>query len=162
MNLLSKLVSPCLVVMALLSANVAIADTEGDTYIDYPTWDWDLFDGSGWTPRYAYLDTDNVLGYVHYGGLGYYHKEGGQMSGAVFRYGHGTKGKKYNIAYSNSFSMMSVDFGFSWHVVDAEHNARGFDGLEQLGLEVGLRLWVVQIIATHTEDYSWATLGYGF
>jgi len=159
MNAVIKLFAVLLV--SLSASSLAMAE-QSDTYIDYPKWDWDLFDGNGWTPRYAYLDNDNVLGYVHYAGMAYYNKRGAQHSGAVFRYGHGTKGYKLNAAYSNSFSLMSVDFGFSWHVVDGEHNARGFDGIEQLGLEMGLRFWVVQIVATHTEDYSWATLGYGF
>lgn len=159
-HVLKALFAVCISVVSLGAAAVAPAE-EGETYIDYPEWDWDLFDGEGWTPRYAYLDNDNVLGYVHYAGMAYYHKAGKQMSGAVFRYGHGTKGKKFNVAYSNSFSFMSVDFGFSWHIVDAQYD-RGMKGIEQLGLEMGLRFWVVQIIATHTEDYSWATLGYGF
>jgi hypothetical protein len=124
-------------------------------------WDLDFFDGRGWTPRYAYLDDDNIIGYAHYAGLAYYQRAGSSLSGMAFRYGHGTRGHKYNIAYSNSFGFMSVDFGLSYHVLD-DDNPRDLEDLELLGLEMGLRFWVVQIIATHTEDTSFATLAYGF
>jgi hypothetical protein len=163
MNLSSVLLFRILLGVSVLCSFVAPANAESEeeTYRDYPEWDWDLFDGEGWTPRYAYLDNDNVIGYAHYAGLAYYHKRGAEQSGAVFRYAHGTKGEKYNVAYSNAFSFMSVDFGFSYHVLD-DDNPRDLEDLELLGLEMGLRFWVVQIIATHTEDYSWATLAYGF
>jgi len=36
------------------------------------------------------------------------------------------------------------------------------DGSELLGLEMGLRFWVIQFIGVHTEETSWVTLAYGF
>jgi len=139
--------------VTLLSISNASAEEGG--------WDWDLFDGEGWTPRYAYLSDDNFIGHAHYAGLAYYQKKGAEQSGMSFRYGFGKKGDKVNIAYTNSFSFMAVDFGLSYHFLD-DDNRISLDGSELLGLEMGLRFWVIQFIGVHTEETSWVTLAYGF
>jgi len=152
----SVLLGVCLV----LFANGSNAESNSETRVDTGAWDWDLFDYSGWTPRYTYLYKDNLLGIAHYGGLSYFNKDGANAAGATFRYGKGKKGEKYNIAYTNGSFHWGVDFGFSWHVLNAENNGRRMEGIEQLGLELGIRYRMVTIVATHTEDYSWATLGF--
>lgn len=123
--------------------------------------DLDPFDMKGFTPRYAYLDNDNFIGYAHYVGLSYFQKAGAESEGLTFRTAFGTQGKKYNLSYSNAFSFMSVDFGLSWYQLDKD-NPRKLKDEELLGLEMGLRFWVVQIVGVHTENTSFITLGYGF
>ncbi|TNC80586.1 MAG: hypothetical protein C9356_13610 [Oleiphilus sp.] len=127
----------------------------------YEDIDWDPFNMKGITPRYAYLDYDNFIGYGHYVGLSYFKKSGAESEGVTFRTGLGTMGKKYNLAYSNSFSFMHVDFGLSYYDLDSD-NYRPLNYEELLGIELGLRMWVVQIIGVHTENTSFITLAYGF
>ena len=127
----------------------------------YEDIDLDPFNMKGFTPRYAYLDYDNFIGYGHYFGLSYFKKAGAESEGITFRTGQGTKGEKFNLAYTNSFSFMSVDFGLSYYNLDSD-NFRKLDYEELLAIEMGLRLWVVQIIGVHTENTSFITLAYGF
>lgn len=158
MDFSNLVLRPLIFVCAFALSSLAFA--EQDETRTTPAWDWDLFDGVGWTPRYTYLYKDNVIGIAHYAGLSYFNKEGAQMTGATFRYGHGSKGHKYNVAYTNSTWHWGVDFGFSWHVLDAGNfTIPDPNGIEQLGLELSVRYRVVSITATHTEGYSWATLG---
>lgn len=157
MDLSNLFIRSCALVCAITLSSATLAEEE---YTETPLWDWDLFDGVGWTPRYTYLYKDNVIGIAHYAGLSYFNKQGAQRSGATFRYGAGTKGHKYNISYTNSTWHWGVDFGFSWHVLDAGNlTIPDPYGIEQLGLEMTVRYRVVSITATHTEGYSWATLG---
>ena len=52
--------------------------------------------------------------------------------------------------------------GLSYLIPD-QSNPRNFDQeIEGLGLEIGLRLWVVQLIGIHTEETSYVELAYGF
>lgn len=170
----------CLVLCSLLSVS-ALAETQntedqdnGKQYREdgreYPqlfgeNWleelDLDPFDMKGFTPRYAYLDDDNFIGYAHYVGLSYFQKAGAESEGVTFRTAFGTRGKKYNLAYSNAFSFMSVDFGLSYYDLDSD-NPRKLEYEELLGVEMGLRFWVVQIVGVLTENSSFVTLGYGF
>lgn len=153
--------------LALLFALPALAETpEGDELaLSEEAWyeeiDWDPFDGKGFTPRYAYLDFDNFIGYAHYYGLSYYQKAGAESEGVTARVADGTMGKKYNLSYSNAFSFMAVDFGLSYYDL-ASDNFRNLSDEELLGLELGLRFWVVQLVAVHTENTSFVTFGYGF
>jgi len=123
----------------------------------------DPFDRDGWTPRYAYLDNDNLIGYAHYAGVSYFKKAGAESEGVTLRGAFGNKGKKVNLAYSNSFSFMSVDFGLSYYALDDDNERkRDMGGIDLLSLELGLRLWVVQVIGSVNEGTSFVTLGYGF
>lgn len=123
--------------------------------------DLNPFDMKGWTPRYAYVDGDNFIGYTHYVGLSYFQKAGKESEGVTFRTGLGNRGKKYNLAYTNSFPFMHVDFGLSYYDLD-DDNFRNLSDEELLGIEMGLRFWVVQIIGVHTENTSFVKLAYGF
>lgn len=125
--------------------------------------DLDPFDGDGWTPRYMYLDNDNLIGYSHYTGLSYYKKAGAESEGVTMRGAFGNKGEKINLAYSNSFSFMSVDFGLSYYFLNADNERkRDLEGIELLSLEMGLRFWVINFVGSVTETTSFITLGYGF
>lgn len=127
----------------------------------YDDIDLDPFNMKGFSPRYAYLDFDNLIGYAHYFGVSYFQKAGAESEGVTIRTGQGTMGEKFNLSYTNSFSFMSVDFGLSYYHLD-DDNFRQFDDEELLGIELGLRLWVVQVIGVHMENTSFVTLAYGF
>jgi len=127
----------------------------------YDDIDLDPFNMKGFSPRYAYLDFDNLIGYAHYFGVSYFQKAGAESEGVTVRTGQGTMGEKFNLSYTNSFSFMSVDFGLSYYHLD-DDNFRQFDDEELLGIELGLRLWVVQVIGVHMENTSFVTLAYGF
>lgn len=144
----------------LLAEELAGKPAEENWYDDI---DIDPFNMKGITPRYAYLDYDNLIGYAHYFGLSYFKKAGAESEGVTIRTAQGTLGEKFNLSYTNSFSFMSVDFGLSYYHLDSD-NPRKFEMEyeELLGIEMGLRLWVFQIVAVHMENTSFVTLGYGF
>ena len=121
-----------------------------------------ITDMKGWTPRYAYVTDDNLIGKTHYLGVSYYKKQGAAHEGPTLRVGLGDRGEKINLSYTSGFSFMSVDMGLSYLLPD-QNNPRNFDQeIEGLGIEIGLRLWVVQLIGIHTEKTSYVELAYGF
>lgn len=123
--------------------------------------DLDLFDMDGITPRYAYVE-DTYLGYMHYTGLAYLRKNGPISDGLSARVGIADHGTKFNLAYTNTFSLMGLDFGLTYTVFDEDNAQQNETVLEGLGVELGLRLWVVQVIGVHMEETSYVSLAYGF
>tara|TARA_R110002167_G_scaffold25824_3_gene89221 strand:- start:3731 stop:4207 length:477 start_codon:yes stop_codon:yes gene_type:complete len=121
-----------------------------------------ITDLKGWTPRYAYVVDDNVLGRTHYTGISYFKRQGAIYEGPTLRAGLGKRGEKINLSYTSGFSFMSVDMGLSYILPDKSKRRNIADNLEGLGIELGLRMWVVQLIAIHTEKTSYVSLGYGF
>lgn len=127
----------------------------------YEDVDLDPFNMKGITPRYAYVDFDKIIGYTHYTGASYFKKSGAESEGITFRVGLGTLGEKYNLAYTNAFSFMHVDFGLSLYSLD-DDNPKDLEREELIALELGLRMWVVQVIGVVTENTSFVSLAYGF
>lgn len=122
-----------------------------------------ITDMKGWTPRYAYVSDDNLLGHTHYAGVSFFKRQGAIHEGPTLRIGLGTRGEKINLSYTSGFSFVGVDIGLSYLFSDRlERRARFTDAREGLGLELGLRLWVVQVIGIHTEETSYISLAYGF
>ncbi len=121
-----------------------------------------MTDMKGWTPRYAYVDDDNLIGHTHYAGVSFFKRQGATHEGPTLRFGLGTKGEKINLSYTSGFSFLGVDIGLSYLFPDEEQRANFRDAVEGLGLELGLRMWVVQLIAIHTEETSYVSLAYGF
>ncbi len=121
-----------------------------------------MTDMKGWTPRYAYVDDDNLIGHTHYAGVSFFKRQGATHEGPTLRFGLGTKGEKINLSYTSGFSFLGVDIGLSYLFPDEEQRANLRDAVEGLGLELGLRMWVVQLIAIHTEETSYVSLAYGF
>tara|TARA_R110002072_G_scaffold90500_10_gene202537 strand:+ start:14456 stop:14932 length:477 start_codon:yes stop_codon:yes gene_type:complete len=121
-----------------------------------------ITDLKGWTPRYAYVTDDNLIGKTHYLGVSYFKRQGAAYEGPTLRAGFGDRGEKVNLSYTSGFSFMSVDMGLSYIVPDKKIRGNFAESLEGLGLELGLRLWVVQLIAIHTEKTSYVELAYGF
>lgn len=119
-------------------------------------------DLKGWTPRYVLLTDDNMIGRTHYAGVSYFKREGAAYEGPTLRIGFGDRGEKVNLGWTSGFSFMAVDFGLSYVVPDKIKRQNISDGLEGIGLELGLRFWVVQLIALHMERTSYVSLGYGF
>jgi|GEM_PF-1281335 len=142
-------------------ADQADQNDEGvlDQFLD--TFDANPFDFRGWTPRYAYVDDDNIIGHTHYFGVGYYVRNGAAHEGPTLRAGVGTRGDKLNLTYTDGFSFMHVDFGLSYYFLD-DDNPRAVNEVESLALELGLRFWVIQFIGVHTEETSFVSLAYGF
>ncbi len=130
-----------------------------DDFLD--TFDANPFDFRGWTPRYAYVVSDNMIGDNHYVGAGYYVRKGAAHEGPTLRGGFGTRGDKINLTYTDGFSFMHVDFGLSYYFLD-DDNPRAANEVEALAIELGLRFWVFQIIGVHTEETSFVSLAYGF
>lgn len=121
-----------------------------------------ITDLKGWTPRYAYVTDDNLIGRMHYAGISYFKRQGAIHEGPTLRVGFGDRGEKVNLSFTSGFSFLSVDMGLSYLIPD-QSNPRNFDQeIEGLGLEIGLRLWVVQLIGIHTEETSYVELAYGF
>lgn len=152
-----------LVFLIALSFNSSIHAEEVQ---DYEPWfddkiDLNPFNMKGLSLRYAYLDFDNYIGYTHYVGAAYYKKSGAESEGFSARVGIGTLGTKYNLSYSNAFSFMHVDFGLSLYDLNSRSD-RTLKSDESISIEMGLRMWVVQIVANHFEDMSFVTFGYGF
>lgn len=121
-----------------------------------------ITDLKGWTPRYAFVVDDNMIGKTHYAGVSYFKRQGAAYEGPTLRVGFGDRGEKVNLSYSSGFSFMAVDVGLSYMVPDKIKRKDFSDGVEGLGLELGLRLWVVQLIAVHAEKTSYVSLAYGF
>ena len=116
----------------------------------------------GWTPRYVYIEDDNLLGRTHYFGVSYFERVGAEFSGSTVRFGLGKRGNRINIGYTDGFSLMSVDFGLTYSFLEEGHSREYKTAIEGLGIELGLRFWVVQLIATHMEKQSFVSLAYGF
>ncbi len=123
--------------------------------------DLDPFDFEGLTPRYAYVHDENLIGHMHYVGASYYTRVGAAHEGPTLRAGFGKDGEKINLAYTDGFSFMHVDFGLSYYFLNTD-NERDLEGVELLALELGVRFWVVQIIGMHSEETSYVSLGFGF
>ena len=121
-----------------------------------------ISDMEGWTPRYVYVVDDQLLGRTHYMGMSFFKRQGAAHEGVTLRGGFGHFGEKINLSYTSGFSFMGVDMGLSYFIMDKDFHRQHDNELQGLGLELGLRLWVVQIIAVHLDEYSYATLGYGF
>jgi len=121
-----------------------------------------ITDMKGWTPRYAYVSDDNLIGHTHYAGVSFFKRQGAAHEGPTLRFGLGTKGEKINLSYTSGFSFLGVDIGLSYLFPDKEQRVNFRDAVEGLGLELGLRMWVVQLIAIHTEETSYVSLAYGF
>jgi hypothetical protein len=121
-----------------------------------------ITDMKGWTPRYAYVSDDNLIGHTHYAGVSFFKREGAVHEGPTLRFGLGTRGEKINLAFTSGFSFLGVDIGLSYLFPDKEQRANFRDAVEGLGLELGLRMWVVQVIAIHTDQTSYISLAYGF
>ncbi len=123
--------------------------------------DADPFNMKGLTPRYAYIDDENLIGHAHYGGIAYFERYGAAWEGPSLRAGFGNRGEKINLAYTDGSSFFQVDLGLSYYFLDAD-NPRKLEGLELLALELGLRIWVFQVIGVHSEETSFVSIGYGF
>ena len=121
-----------------------------------------ITDMKGWTPRYAYVSDDNLIGHTHYAGVSFFKRQGAVHEGPTLRFGLGTRGEKINLSYTSGFSFLGVDIGLSYLFPDKEQRANFRDAVEGLGLELGLRMWVVQLIAIHTDQTSYISLAYGF
>lgn len=121
-----------------------------------------ITDMKGWTPRYAYVSDDNLIGHTHYAGVSFFKRQGAAHEGPTLRFGLGTRGEKINLAYTSGFSFLGVDIGLSYLFPDKNQPANFRDAVEGLGLELGLRMWVVQLIAIHTDQTSYVSLAYGF
>lgn len=125
--------------------------------------DSDPFNMKGLTPRYAYIDDENLIGHAHYGGIAYFARHGAAWEGPSLRAGIGNGGEKINIAYTDGFSFFQVDLGLSYYFLNRDNpRSRDLEGVELLGIELGLRMWVVQVIGVHTEETSFVSLGFGF
>jgi hypothetical protein len=120
------------------------------------------YEFEGWTPRYVYMPDDNLIGETHYAGVSYFKRSGSAFEGPTLRYGMGKDGGKVNIAYTDAFSFLAVDFGLSYTFLDEDNPREYEDDSDAIGIELGLRLWVVQIIAVHSDYSSYVSLGYGF
>jgi len=121
-----------------------------------------IYDLEGWTPRYAYVVDDNYIGRTHYAGISYFKRQGAAYEGPTVRVGFGKRGEKINLSYTSGFSFMGVDMGLSYLILNKDNPREYGESIEGLGLELGLRLWVVQVIALHTEESSYVSLAYGF
>ncbi len=121
-----------------------------------------ITDLKGWTPRYAYVVDDNIIGRTHYAGVSYFKRQGSAYEGPTLRLGLGKRGEKINLSYTSGFTFMTVDMGLSYIIPDKNDRRNLADNVEGLGLELGLRMWVVQLIAIHTEKTSYVSLAYGF
>lgn len=121
-----------------------------------------ITDLKGWTPRYAYVDGDNIIGRTHYAGISYFKRQGAAYEGPTLRVGLGARGEKINLSYTSGFSFFGVDVGLSYILPDKNDRSNIADNLEGVGLELGLRMWVVQLIAIHMEKTSYVKLAYGF
>ena len=117
-----------------------------------------ITDLKGWTPRYAYIVDDNIIGRTHYAGISYFKRQGAVYEGPTLRAGLGKRGEKVNLSYTSGFSFMAL----SYLLPDKNKRRNVADNLEGLGIELGIRFWVVQFIAIHTEKTSYISLGYGF
>lgn len=120
------------------------------------------FEVEGWTPRYTYVDDDNLLGDTHYFGVSYFKRDGAAFEGPTARVGVGKGGEKINLGYTSGSSFFAVDMGFSYNFLDSDNNRKHESGLGGLSVELGLRIWVVQFIMQNSEDTSYVSLGYGF
>jgi hypothetical protein len=123
---------------------------------------FDFLDFRGWSPRYMYVEDDNMIGHHHYFGVAYYTPQGKSGEGLTARIGLGNHGDKVNIGYSAASSFFAVDIGFSYSWVDADQYNDYDNPIEGLGLELGLRFWVINFVGVHTEETSFVSLGYGF
>tara|TARA_R110001592_G_scaffold288331_2_gene557333 strand:- start:1169 stop:1645 length:477 start_codon:yes stop_codon:yes gene_type:complete len=121
-----------------------------------------ITDLKGWTPRYALVMDDNLIGRTHYAGIAYFKRQGAEYKGPTLRAGFGANGEKINLSYTSGFSFMSVDMGLSYIIPDKNKRRNFAENLEGVGIELGLRMWVVQLIAIHTEKTSYVSLAYGF
>jgi len=121
-----------------------------------------LTDMEGWTPRYAFLRDDVFVGKTHYAGVSFFKKSGAEYSGPTFRVGFGEHGERVNLAYTSGFSFMSVDMGLSYMFINKGYKTEFDNPIEGIGLELGLRLWVVQLIMRQSERMSYVALAYGF
>jgi hypothetical protein len=121
-----------------------------------------ISDMEGWTPRYAYVVDDNLIGRTHYMGFSFYKRQGAAHEGLTLRGGFGHYGEKINLSYSSGFSLMSVDMGLSYMVLDKSNPRQHENEIQGLGIELGLRFWVVQVIALHLDENSYVSLAYGF
>ncbi|MFV1873588.1 MAG: hypothetical protein ACMZ64_09730 [Oleiphilus sp.] len=132
---------------------------------DFSLDDFDLkkvTDLKGWTPRYAFIVDDNMIGKTHYAGISFFKRQGAAYEGPTARMGFGDRGEKVNLSYTSGFSFMAVDIGLSYIIPDKIKRQDFTDGVEGIGIELGLRFWVVQLIALHTEETSYVSLAYGF
>ncbi len=123
---------------------------------------FDFMEFRGWTPRYIYIEDDNLIGHTHYFGAAYYTPQGKAGEGIGARIGLGNHGERINVGYSAASSFFGVDIGLAYSWVDRDRHNAFQNTIEGLGLEVGLRFWVINIIGHHTEDTSFISLGYGF
>ncbi|MFT7372097.1 MAG: YD repeat-containing protein [Oleiphilaceae bacterium] len=120
------------------------------------------FKAEGWTPRYTYFEDDNLIGEAHYVGVSYFKRQGAAFEGPTARIGVGKGGEKINLGYTSGSEFFGVDVGFSYNFLNSNNPRKPSSGLGGLGVEVGLRLWVVQFIMQNTEDTSYISLGFGF
>ncbi|KZY29879.1 MULTISPECIES: hypothetical protein [unclassified Oleiphilus] len=121
-----------------------------------------ISDLEGWTPRYTYVVDDNLIGRTHYMGMSFFKRQGAAHEGITLRGGFGHFGEKINLSYTSGFSLMGVDMGLSYLILDKDNLRQHENEIEGLGLELGLRFWVVQLIALHMDETSYVSLGYGF
>ena len=120
------------------------------------------FEVEGWTPRYIYVADDNLIGDTHYFGVSYFKRQGAAFEGPTARIGVGKEGEKVNLGYTSASSFFGVDMGLSYNFLDSDNNRKHDSGLGGLSVELGLRIWVVQIIMQNSEDTSYVSLGFGF
>jgi len=159
-----------------LDGSTVTAEAEvdsSDSYFDLPDFSFDsldltdfrlkdIYDMKGWTPRYILVSDDNLIGRTHYMGLSYFNRQGAAHEGPSLRVGFGERGEKINLSYSSGFSFMGVDMGLSYLILNKDNLRQHETEIEGFGLEIGLRLWVVQLIAIHMDETSYVSLGYGF
>ncbi len=124
---------------------------------------WDnISDMAGWTPRYSYVVDDKLIGRTHYIGFSFLKRQGAAHEGITLRGGFGHYGEKINLSLTSGFSFLGVDMGLSYMVLNKNNPRQHEHELEGIGLELGLRLWVVQVIALHMDETSYVSLAYGF
>jgi len=168
MDVLKKLMNKILLLILLsLSPLTAYAEFSLDDFKFLDDFKLkQIYDLEGWTPRYAYVVDDNYIGRTHYAGISFFKRQGAAHEGPTLRVGFGKYGEKINLSYTSGFAFMGVDMGLSYLVLNKDNDRRGdesFAGFsEGLGLELGLRLWVVQVIALQLEKSSYVSLAYGF
>lgn len=151
---MKKILLTCVVLLLSFSASaeLSIDDFELKKVTDL----------KGWTPRYAFVLDDNLIGHYHYAGVSFFKRDGAEFNGPTLRAGLGQRGEKINLAYTSGFTFMAVDMGLSYVVPDKNDRQNVADNIEGIGLELGLRFWVVQLVAIHMEKGSYVSLGYGF
>jgi hypothetical protein len=161
---MKKLIFTLMLVLISMSARAEFKmEHIGLGDLSWSDFSWDnISDMEGWTPRYVYVVDDNLIGRTHYMGMSFFKRQGAAHEGVTLRGGFGHYGEKINLSYTSGFSLMGVDMGLSYMVLDKSNLRQHDNEVQGLGLELGLRFWGVQVIAIHLDENSYVSLGYGF